>query len=123
MPRAPHNRTRRSAVAKGDRLGEFELIVLAALLRLEGDAYGMAVRQEIEAQSGRTVAIGSVYKTLERLKRKAFVECYVGDPTPVRGGRAKQYFRVTGAGRGALETSVGTLGRMIEGLELGWSAT
>ena len=110
-------------MAKGDRLGEFELMVLAALLRLDGNAYGMSVREEIDAQSGRSVAIGSVYKTLERLRRKGFVESEMGDPTPVRGGRAKQYFQVTGAGRRALQTSVEALGRMIDGLDLGWSAT
>ena len=109
-------------MAKGDRLGEFELLVLAALLRLGEEAYGVAVRQEIEARSGRDVAIGAVYKTLERLQRKGFVESRLGDPTPVRGGRAKRYFEVTPAGREALRTSARTLTRMFDGLEL-WGTT
>ncbi len=108
-------------MTRGAHLGEFELIVLAALLRLESDAYGVAVRREIEQQTGRSVAIGSVYKTLERLRRKEFVESRYGEPTPVRGGRAKQYFVVTGAGRQALETSVRILGRMFDGLDVVWS--
>ena len=110
-------------MAKGDHLGEFELLVLAALLQLSDRAYGVAVRREIVGKSGRDVAIGSVYKTLERLKRKGFVASRLGDPTPVRGGRAKQYFVVTGAGRRALETSARTLGRMCDGLYLGWWST
>ena len=68
----------------------------------------------------RDVSVGSVYKTLERLKRKGFVEARLGDPTPVRGGRAKQYFVVTTSGRHALERSVGALERMFEGLDVGW---
>jgi len=107
-------------VARGDHLGEFELIVLAAVMRVGADAYGVAVHEEIERRTGRSVAIGSVYKALERLKRKGLVESRRGDPTPVRGGRAKQHFVVTGSGRRALATTVARLDRMFDGLDLEW---
>lgn len=106
-------------MTRGTHLGEFELIVLAALLRLDNEAYGVAVRQEISSQTGRDVAIGSVYKTLERLARKGLVESRLGDPTPVRGGRAKRYFGVTGDGRRAVSDSLSNLSRMVDGLDLG----
>ena len=108
-------------MARGDHLGEFELIVLAAVLRVGVEAYGVAVHEEIERRTGRGVAIGSVYKALERLKRKGFVESRRGDPTPVRGGRAKRHFAVTAAGRAALERTVSRLDRMFDGLDLQWS--
>lgn len=109
-------------MARGDYLGEFELIVLAAILRAGQDAYGIAVHREIEERTGRTVAIGSVYKALERLKKKGFVESRLGDPTPVRGGRAKQHFAVTGAGHQAMQTMVETFDRMFSGLDLEWGS-
>jgi PadR family transcriptional regulator PadR len=109
-------------MARGDRLGEFELIVLAAILRAGSDAYGIVIHREIEERTCRTVAIGSVYKALERLKQKKLVESRLGDPTPVRGGRAKQHFVVTGAGRQALQTTVETLDRMFDGLDVQWGS-
>lgn len=109
-------------MGRGTHLGEFELIVLAAVLRLGPDAYGVAVRREIEAHTERSVAIGSVYKTLERLERKGFVASRIGDPSPRRGGRAKRHFEVTAAGRGATAASVRDLEAMFAGLELGWGA-
>ena len=105
-------------MARGEHLGEFELIVLAAVLRAGSDAYGVVVHREIEERTGRSVAIGSVYKALERLHRKGLVERRLGDPTPVRGGRAKQLFEVTRAGKRAMRRTVATFDRMFDGLEL-----
>ena len=79
-------------------LGGFELMVLLALIKLGEDAYGVTVAQEIQASSGRTVAIGSLYLTLKRLEQKKLVASRRGEPTAERGGRAKTYFRVTGKG-------------------------
>jgi PadR family transcriptional regulator PadR len=107
-------------VARGSHLGEFELIVLAAVMRVGADAYGVAVHREIERRTGRDAAIGSVYKALERLRKKGLVEAREGEPTPVRGGRAKRHYIVTGAGRRALEATVATLDRMFDGLDLQW---
>jgi PadR family transcriptional regulator PadR len=83
---------------KGDYLGNFELMLLLALLRLGKDAYGVTIAQELEEQTGREVVVASVYATLERLQERGLVTSTLGDPTPERGGRAKRYFRITGAG-------------------------
>ncbi len=81
-----------------DYLGNFELMVLLALIRLDVDAYGLPISKEIEGRIGREVALGSVYAALERLEKKGFVASRMGEPTPERGGRAKRYFRVTASG-------------------------
>ena len=80
---------------KRGNLGDFELMVMLALLRLGDDAYGVPISREIERQSGREVALGSVYATLERLEGRGLVSSYLGKPTAERGGKAKRYFRVT----------------------------
>ena len=79
-------------------LGEFELMVLLALIRLGDRAYGVPISREIEQRSGREVALGSVYATLERLEDKGLVTSTLGDPTAARGGRAKRYFHLTAQG-------------------------
>jgi PadR family transcriptional regulator, regulatory protein PadR len=100
-----------------DNLGAFEQLVLLALLRLGPDAYGMTVRREIEARTGRAVALGAVYATLDRLERKGLVSSTDGsDPPPERGGRARRYFRVESAGRGALDEALASVDRMRAGL-------
>ena len=70
-------------------LGDFEQLVLLALLRLGDDAYGVPIREEIQERAGRVVSLGSVYKTLERLEVKGYVSSFVGEPTNERGGRRK----------------------------------
>lgn len=85
-------------MARRGFLGGFELLVLLALIRLGDEAYGVPISQTIEESSGREVALGSVYVTLERLERKGLVASKVGEPTAVRGGRAKTYFRITAKG-------------------------
>ena len=99
-------------------LGEFEQLVLLAVLRLEGEGYGVTVRREIEERTGRRVGLGSVYATLDRLTQKGLLESQVADPTPVRGGRAKKVFRLTRGGRGALARSLELVERMARGLTL-----
>jgi len=101
-----------------DFLGEFEHIVVLALLRLEDRAYGVTVRQEIELRAKREVSIGAVYATLDRLETKGYVKSYRGDPTPERGGRAKRYFRVTARGVAAVNRTHRALQNMTEGLDL-----
>lgn len=99
-------------------MGEFEQLVLLALLRLGNDAYGMEVREEIEARTGRTVSYGAVYTTLDRLEGKGFVAFRVGEATPERGGRARKYFQVSAAGREALREAREVLAVMWEGVRL-----
>jgi PadR family transcriptional regulator PadR len=80
-------------------LGTFELMVLLAVLRLDEDkAYGVPISTEIEQTTGRSLALASVYTTLERLEDKGWVSSRVGESTAERGGRAKRYFRVTTKG-------------------------
>jgi PadR family transcriptional regulator, regulatory protein PadR len=103
-------------MAKGSHLGEFEQHVLAALLRLRDNAYGVTIRREIAERTGRDVAIGAVYATLDRLERKGFVSSRAGEPTPERGGRAKRYFKVEAPGVRALNESYRMSDRMRDGL-------
>jgi len=101
-----------------DYLGEFEHIVVLALLRLEGQAYGVTVRQEIEFRTQREVSIGAVYATLDRLETKGYVKSHRGDPTPERGGRSKRFFRVTAKGVAAMNRTQRALQSLTEGLDL-----
>lgn len=105
-------------MARGEFLGEFEHIVLLALLRLGKQAYGMRIRQEIEKRAGRTVAIGAVYATLERMEKKGYVSSRLGEPTAERGGRAKRFFRIEAAGTEALSHTEQALSRMRVGLRV-----
>lgn len=98
-------------------MGEFEQVVLLAVLQLGNQAYGMEVRQEIAARIGRDVSVGALYRTLARLEDKGFVSHAMGEPAPERGGRAKKFFRVEAAGVEALERTHETLRRMREGLD------
>lgn len=81
-----------------DFLGEFELMVLLAVIRTGDGAYGVPILKELCDTTRRDVSFGSVYAALDRLEQKGLVSSSVGDPTPVRGGRAKRYFRVTRKG-------------------------
>ena len=101
-----------------DYLGEFEHIVVLALLRLDDRAYGVTVRQEIKARISRDVSIGAVYATLDRLEAKGYVKSQIGEPTPERGGRSKRFFRVTAKGVAAVNRTHRALESMTEGLGL-----
>ncbi|MFZ0516876.1 MAG: PadR family transcriptional regulator [Acidobacteriaceae bacterium] len=79
-------------------LGEFEYLLLTAAVRLGEDAYGAAIRREIEEATGHRCSIGALYTTLERLETKGFVKTWMGDSTPQRGGRAKRMVQVTAKG-------------------------
>ena len=79
-------------------LGEFELMILLAVIHLGDEAYGVPISRELESHRRRGVSVGSVYAALERLEAKGLVESSLGDPTPERGGKAKRFFRITKAG-------------------------
>jgi DNA-binding PadR family transcriptional regulator len=104
-------------MARRDHLGEFEQIVLLAVLRLGVDAYGVPIRLEIETRTGRSLTVGALYRTLDRLEAKGYVTSRFGDPTPERGGRSKRYFRVRPAGLRTLRESRDALAAMWEGVE------
>ena len=105
-------------MSRRDYLGEFEHIVILALMRLSDQAYGVTVRREIEVRTGREVSIGAIYATLGRLETKGYVHSYLGDPTPERGGRSKRFFRVTAKGVTAVNRTHRALHSMTEGLRL-----
>ncbi len=102
---------------KGHSLGDFEQLTMLAVVRLGKVAYGASIRQELEDVARRTVSISTVYVTLVRLEKKSLVESWRSDPTPVRGGKAKRYFRLTPEGAAALRESRGAADRMWQGLE------
>jgi DNA-binding PadR family transcriptional regulator len=104
-------------MAKGDHIGEFEHIVLLAVLRLGEDAYGASIRREIETRTGRSLTVGALYRTLDRLEAKGYVSSRVGDPTPERGGRSKRYFRLRPIAMRSLRASRDALAAMWEGLD------
>ncbi len=104
-------------MGKGDYLGEFEQIVLLAVLRLGKNAYGVTILEEIERRTQRSVMIGAVYATLDRLESKRYISSKVGDPTPERGGRAKRFFKITAQGSAALKRSREILVNMWAGLD------
>jgi DNA-binding PadR family transcriptional regulator len=101
---------------KSEALGEFEQLVLLAIVRLAPDAYGVTIRAEIEERTARSVAIGALYTALERLERKGYVSSTLSDPTPQRGGRSRRYFKLRPAGAAALRRSHEALTRMWAGI-------
>ncbi|MGA7238277.1 MAG: PadR family transcriptional regulator [Bryobacteraceae bacterium] len=99
-------------------LGEFEQIVLLAILRLPDNAYGVTIGAEIRACTGREPAPGALYTTLDRLEDKGLVTSRLGDPTPQRGGRAKRYFVLSSKGLAAITRAQQSYRRLLEGCEL-----
>jgi PadR family transcriptional regulator PadR len=101
-----------------DYLGEFEHVVVLALLRLGDRAYGVSVRQEIVKCIDRDVSVGAIYATLDRLEEKGYVTSSMGEATPKRGGRPKRFFRVTANGVSAVNRTRQALVSLSKGLKL-----
>jgi PadR family transcriptional regulator, regulatory protein PadR len=100
----------------GKTLGEFEQMILFALLALGDEAYGATIRREIEERAGREVSPGAVYTVLDRLERSALVSSYVGAPTSERGGRRRKHYRLRPEGARLLAEARARMQRMEEGL-------
>ena len=98
-------------------LGEFEHVVLLAVLRLGDEAYAVPILDEIERCTGRSISRGSVYITLDRLETKGYLRSRLADPTPERGGRAKRYYALRPRAVEALKESRRALVAMWRGLE------
>lgn len=103
-------------------LGEFEQLVLLALVRLGDDGYGVSVQREIAQRTKRAPSFGTVYSTLARLEEKGLVESRVGEPTAERGGRRKKYYSIRPAGERALRQSLKAIHRMALGLGVSWDS-
>jgi DNA-binding PadR family transcriptional regulator len=98
-------------------LGEFEQMVLLAIVHHAGDAYGVSIVDEIERRTGRSVARAAVYVTLRRLESKGLISSWMGDPTPERGGKARRLVQIEPAGLEALRESREAMDRMWRGAE------
>src|SRR5258706_8325954 len=115
-PSYPRRRLGYRHMAVSPSLGDFEQLVLLALVRLGDQAYGVTIHNEIVRRARRDVTVAAVYKTLERLELKGFAVSTVGEPTAERGGRRKKHFRIQPAGRRALAHAGASLPRTAHGL-------
>lgn len=102
-----------------EALGEFEQLVLLAIMQLDGDVYGVPIVEEIGRRTGREVSPAAVYVTLRRLEEKGLLSSWMGDPTPERGGKARRCVKVTGAGIESLREARQVIDRMWKGLDPG----
>lgn len=102
-----------------EALGEFEQLVLLAILHLEGDVYGVPIVDEIERRTGRTIAPAAVYVTLRRLEQKGLVQSWMSAPTAERGGKARRCVKVTREGAGLLREARQAIDQMWRGLDPG----
>jgi PadR family transcriptional regulator PadR len=98
------------------RPGEFELLMMLAIAGLGEDAYGVTIRETLEARTSRAVTLGAVYKTLGRLESKGLVEVAIAPPTSERGGRRKKMYTLTDEGRAAVRTTLSDLRQLSQGL-------
>src|SRR5688500_8465916 len=98
-------------------LGEFEQMVLLAIVHLQGEAYGVPIAEEIGRRTGRSVVRGAVYVALRRLEEKGLVSSWMSDPTPERGGKPRRYVKLTAAGASALRDAHHAAERMWRGLD------
>lgn len=101
----------------GKTLGEFEQMILLALLALGDDAYGASIRREIVERTDREVSAGAVYTVLERLERAGLVGSHTGEPTPERGGRRRKHYELRPEGARLLRQTREQMARMAEGLD------
>jgi PadR family transcriptional regulator len=100
-------------------LGDLEQVVMLATLRLDGLGYGVTIQTAIRSIAERDLTLGTIHKTLVRLEEKGFVVSRMGEPEPVRGGRAKRHYRATAAGLKALRADMRAIRRLADGLRVG----
>jgi DNA-binding PadR family transcriptional regulator len=98
-------------------LGEFEVLVLLAVLHVGDEAFGSAIRDDLEVRSGRPASRGAVYITLDRLEEKGLLSSTLGEGTTARGMRPRRYFQLTATGVTTLKASLRAVARMQRGLE------
>jgi PadR family transcriptional regulator PadR len=100
-----------------DNLGDFEQLVMLAVLRLDDEAYGTSIREELKVRAERDVSPGAIFTALERLESRGLVSSRYGEPTAERGGRSKRFYKLTADGRRALARALRTVRRMVQGLQ------
>jgi DNA-binding PadR family transcriptional regulator len=105
-------------------IGNFEQIVLASILQCGDDAYGVTIHRAAENLSGsRSIALGAVYATLDRLEDKGLISSWLSDPTPERGGRSKRHYKLENSGERSLRDSVLTARRICNAVEDAWGTS
>lgn len=100
-----------------DNLGDFEQLVLLAVLRLADEAYAPAIQEEIDRSAERATSLGAMYVTLDRLETKGFIRSRFGPASAERGGRPRRFVTVTAAGLRQLRATRRTLLNLWAGLE------
>jgi len=98
--------------------GEFEMLLMLAVMRLGGDAYGVTIREELENETSRTLTLGTVYKTLGRLEDKGYLLSRASKPVAERGGRRKKLYELTPSGLTAVQRSLADLRSLARGIEV-----
>jgi PadR family transcriptional regulator, regulatory protein PadR len=99
-----------------DSVGEFEQLILFAVVRLDAGATAVTIRQEIESRTGRTISSGALYTALDRLEARGFVQSRLGEPTAARGGKRKRHYSIESTGARALSRSYAALQQMASGM-------
>src|SRR6478672_7417938 len=107
------------AMKADNYLGELEELVLLAILKVGSNAYGVPIKETLE-EAGRKISVGALYATLDRLEQKGFVKSSQGAPTPERGGKAKRFFNVEGAGMSALRRTQASRKKLMPETGLAW---
>lgn len=108
-------------MAKTDSVGQFEQLVLTAILKLRDDAYGVSIHAKVaELARPKSVSLGAVYVTLDRLEDKGLVSSWLSEPTAERGGRSKRCYRLEAPGERALEESAVTAKRILDVVAEAW---
>jgi DNA-binding PadR family transcriptional regulator len=105
-------------------IGQFEQLVLTAIVSLDTGAYGVTIHRGVgELSAPRAVSLGAVYATLDRLEDKGLITSWLSEPTPERGGRSRRHYKLQPAGTRALRESVATARRVCERVDLAWGGT
>ena len=104
-------------MSERDYLSDFEQLVMLAVFRLADDAYGGRIRRELDANASRNASIATIYVALARLEKRGYVTSWLSDPTPVRGGKAKRFYRLRPEGAAALRQARDTMAHMWKGHE------
>ena len=108
-------------MSAAESIGQFEHVVLAAVLSLGEAAYGVTIHAKVEEFiAPKTVSLGAVYATLDRLEDKGLLTSWLSDPTPERGGRSKRHYRLQAAGERALRETTRSAKRICDDLERIW---
>ena len=108
---------------KSESVGQFEQLVMTAVLSLRDDAYGVSIHEKVgDLAKPKKVSLGAVYVTLDRLEDKGYLSSWLADPTPERGGRSKRFYRLEALGERALNESAETAKRVWQevGRVRGW---